>query len=169
MQKTFLFILLFAFGQTIWTQRSPDRLSAEEQRLSDELRKDQEYLNIDCGRRPAGAHTDRDTSYRLKAHEAFNKGNEKSKLKKSCGTKEGDPIFSYLMVERGKATLFVDTSQDDFGRKRVYSYQCSEVDIGVYFNDLNLGKMIFEKNETDEIKGRRVALRCVAGMKEIIF
>lgn len=172
MKKTFLLIFFLTFAQSIWTQRTIEPLSQEEQRLSEELKKDQEYVQISLGRRQASRSTDIDTSYRLKALEAFNIGNEKLKLKKSRGTKEGDPIFSYLTVEKGKAQVFIDTLQDDFGPKRVYFYNCGELDIGIYFFDLKAGKMVFRKagtDEIDEIKDGQVALRCIAGEKEIIF
>lgn len=169
MKKICLLIFCLLFIQNVFGQRTREPLSAEEQKLSDELKNDKEYIEVSCNRRSAISNSDRDTSYRLKAIEAFTKAGEKSKLKKSCGTVEGDPIFSYLTVEKGKAKFFIDTSQDDFGPRRVYAYECSQFDIGIYFNDLKAGRMVFQKIESSEGKDRQTVLRCLADSKELIF
>jgi len=168
MKKAFLLIFCLLFIQSIWAQRIKEPLSADEQKLSDELKNDQEYIQVGCERRPT-SNSDRDTSYRLKAIQAFTKAGEKSKLKKTCGTVEGDPIYSYLTVEKGKAQFFIDTSQDYFGPRRVYAYPCSQLDIGIYFNDLKAGKMVFQKMENSEEKDRQIVLRCLVDSKEFIF
>jgi Domain of unknown function (DUF4362) len=169
MKKVCLLIFCLLFVQNIWGQRTREALSNDEQKISDELKKDKVYVQLSCERRLSSANPDRDTSYRLKAIAAFKEEGEKLKLKKTCGTIEGDPIFSYLTIEKGKAQFFIDTSQDDFGQKRVYSYQCSKLDIGIYFNDLKVGRMVFEKIESSEEKDHQIVLRCLADSKEFIF
>lgn len=167
MKKVCLLIICLVFIQNVWGQRIREPLSEDEQKLSDELKKDRDFLPIGCERRPTAKQAD--INLKLKALEAFKKEGQKSKLKKSCGTVEGDPIFSYLTVEKGKASIFIDTSQDDFGPQRVYSYQCGELDIGIYFNDLKQGRMVFQKIDGSEIKDQQIVLRCMADKKEVIF
>ena len=167
MKKIGFLIICLVLIQNVWAQRTGEPLSEDDQKLSDELKKDQDFLQIGCERRQTVKGADMDL--RLKALEAFKEERQKSKLKKSCGTIEGDPIFSYLKVEKGKASIFIDTSQDDFGPKRVYSYQCSELEIGIYFNDLKQGKMVFQKIDSSQIKDQKIVLRCVSDKQEIIF
>lgn len=169
MKQIFLLVFFLAFAQNIWTQRTPEPLSEAEQKLIAELGRDQEFVQVTCERRHVKSSADSDASTRLKTLDAYKNGKEISKLKKSCGTIEGDPIFSYLTVEKGKASIIIDTSWDKFGPKRVYSYQCSELDIGTYFNDLKTGRMFFQKARTDEVRDERATLRCIAGAEEIIF
>ena len=170
MKKAFLLIFCLLFIQNAWDQRTKAPLSAEEQKLADELKNDREYIEVSCERRfAAAANSDRDSSYRLKAVQALTGAGEKSKLKKTCGTVEGDSIYSYLTVEKGKARFFIDSSQDDFGPRRVYASVCSELDIGIYFNDLKAGAMVFQKMESGEGKDRQLFLRCLADSKEFIF
>jgi hypothetical protein len=169
MKKICLLIFCLLFVQNVFGQRTRAPLSADQQKLKDELKNDQEYIEVSCDRRSTVPNPDRDTSYRLKAIQAFTQTGEKAKLKKTCGTVEGDPIYSYLTVEKGKAKVFIDTSQDDFGPKRVYAYECSELDIGIYFNDLKAGKMVFQKIENSEEKDHQMVLRCLADSKELFF
>jgi hypothetical protein len=169
MKKICLLIFCLLFVQDVWAQRKREPLSADQQKLKDELINDREYIEVSCDRRSTTPNPDRDTSYRLKAIQAFTEAGEKSKLKKTCVTVEGDPIYSYLTVEKGKAQFFIDSSQDDFGPKRVYAYQCSQLEIGIYFNDLKAGRMVFQKIENSEGKDRQIVLRCLADSKEFIF
>jgi len=169
MKKICLLIFCLLFIQNIFGQRVREPLSEDEQKLSDKLKNDKEYVQVSCAKSAFPYNPDRDTSYRLKAIQSFTESGEKSKLKKSCGTVEGDPIFSYLTVEKGKAQFFIDTSQDDFGPKRVYSYECSQLEIGIYFNDLKAGKMVFQKIESSEGKDYQIVLRCLADSKDFIF
>ncbi|MCC6329289.1 MAG: DUF4362 domain-containing protein [Acidobacteria bacterium] len=167
MKSLLLLISFLVLVQYIWPQRTPEPLSHEEQRLVAELRTDQAYLQVSCRGRRTVASADKDASYRLNALEAFAGGNKRSKLKKACITKEGDPILSYLTVDNGKASIVIDTSQDEFGPKRVYSYQCGELAIGIYFRDLKSGRLVFQK--TAKIEGGQATLQCIAGPKEIFF
>lgn len=169
MKKIILLIFCLVFIQTVSGQRTKESLSAEEQKLSDELRQDQEYVQVSCERRQVVINPDKDTSYRLKSVQAFQGEGEIQKLKKSCGTIEGDPITSYLTVEKGKARVFIDASQDKFGPKRVYAYQCSALDIGIYFNDLKAGTMVFQKIDAGAGKDQKLVLRCLADSRDIIF
>lgn len=107
MKKACLLIFCLLFIQNIWAQQTREPLSEDEQKLSDELKNDREFIRINCERRGIAVNPDRDTSYRLKAIRAFTEAVEKSKLKNSCGTVEGDPIFSYLTVEKGKAKVLL--------------------------------------------------------------
>lgn len=164
-----LVIFCLMLVQNAQAQRPKKPLSENEQRLSDELKNDKDFVAVGCGRRQTADAADRDESYKLKAVQAFRGEGEKLKLKKRCGTVEGDPIFSYLTVERGKAAIFIDTSLDDFGPQRVYSYQCGEFDFGVYFNDLKAGRMVFQITGDTNVTNDDAALRCLADQKEIIF
>src|SRR5215213_5986094 len=147
MKSVYLLILCLVFVQPVRSQRTRQPLDEAERQLRDELKKDADFVAVDCWRRAKAKTEDKDTSYRLKAVDAYRQEGEKIKLKMSCGTKEGDPIFSYLTVEKGIASIFIDTSQDDFGPQRVYFYKCSEFEIGVYFNDLKIGRMVFQTIE----------------------
>ena len=169
MKKVCLLIFCLIFVQNVWAQRPKRPLPAEEQKLSDELKNDKDFVAVGCQRRHTADTADRDMSYKLKAVQAYREEGEKIKLKKACGTVEGDPIFSYLTVEKGKASIFVDTSQDDFGPQRVFSYQCDEFDFGVYLNDLKAGRMVFQTTGDADIKDGSPALRCMVDQKEIIF
>jgi len=169
MKKICLLIFCLVFVQNIWAQRIRQPLSEEEQKLSDELKKVKDFVAVDCLRKQTAEAADRDISYKLKAVQAYREAGEKIKLKKVCGTIEGDPIFSYLTVEKGKAVIFIDSSQDDFGPQRVYSYQCTGFEIGVYYNDLKTGSMFFQIIEKPNVKDGYISLRCMADNKEIIF
>lgn len=148
-------------------QRVPSSLSDAEQRLSDEMKLDNEFEQIGCQRRPT-AKTDGE-GRRHKAFEAFLRQEGKIKIKQICGTIEGDPILSYLTVERGKASIVVDGSEDKFGPGRVSTYECDKLEIGRYFNDLKLGRMVFEKIDSTHVTGQEIALRCLANNIELIF
>ncbi len=169
MKKICILIFCLILIQSVSGQRTKAPLSEAEQKLSDGLKNDMDFVAVECGRRQTAASADRVASYKLKAFLAFSGEGEQIKLKKTCGTIEGDPVFSYLTVEKGKASIFIDTSQDDFGPQRVYSYQCVEFEIGIYFNDLKQGKMVFQAIADADFKNGQTALRCLADKKEIIF
>jgi hypothetical protein len=169
MKKVCLLIFCLIFVLHAAAQPTREPLSEAERKLSDELKNDKDFVAVDCWLRRSENTADRDASYKLKAVQAFRGEGEKINLKKRCGTKEGDPIFSYLTVEKGRASIFVDTSQDEFGPQRVFSYQCEELDFGVYFNDLKAGRMVFQITDAANLKNDYPAVRCMAGKKEIIF
>ena len=171
MVKNLLAIIgcLFIF-QNIAAQETRKPLSADEIKLKEELRADKEFFQVDCrGRRPADEPVEADAKTRLKVFEAFESGNKSSKLKKTCSTIEGDPIYSYLMVEDGKASVVIDTSEDPFGAKRVFSYRCDDLAVGRYFHDEKARKFVFERVETGQLKDWQFILRCSAGEREFVF
>jgi len=169
MTKTWLWIFLLMFIANVQAQQRVEQVSVEDIKLSDELKKDAEYIQVDCGLRPSAVNREKDSTFRLKAVEVFAQDGEKTKLKKTCGTVEGDPIFSCLLLEKGKATMFIDSTQDKFGHRRITSYLCMELDLGHYFNDLKAGKMVFRKVENANITNDSLVLRCGSNNNEVYF
>lgn len=162
-------IFLVCSVASLQAQRTTDSVGIDELRLSQSLRQDSEYQLVNCAQRPLGTLRDNGANFRLKAKEAFAKDGQQVKLKKVCPTREGTPVYSYLQVEKGKATLVIDSTQDKFGQQHVWSYLCSGLDLGRYFNDLKVGKMVFEKIEPPNIKDAEIALQCITNKGEIYF
>lgn len=110
-----------------------------------------------------------DTSYKLKVVQTYGGEGEKIKLKNTCPTKDAGPVFSYLTAEKGKVTIVVDYSQDEFGPNKVYTYQCSELEFGVFFDSREAKKFGFQKTDKTDVKDAVPVLRCVADRREVFF
>lgn len=168
--KPILFLLLiFALAMNVWTQNERNEPSPQEQKLSEELAADREYNQVGCAGYLKTANAEKSANYRRAAFEIFATGKLKKKLKRSCGTREGDPIVTYLAVENGTAIIYVDWTRDRFGPGRLFSYTCSNLDFGSYSVDQDGRAMVFQKKGAGKIKSEEVALRCVANAKEIVF
>ena len=169
MRKVCVLIFSLILGANVQAQNVRAELSDQEQVLSDRMRQDNEFEPVGCSRRPRAIDPSESTARRLKTFEALSRQHGKAKIKMTCGTKEGDPIFSYLTVEKGKASIVVDTSHDEFGPRRVTTYACDKLEIGRYFNDLKLGKMVFDPIDSTPAAGEQISLRCLANNIEVIF
>ena len=106
--------------------RRRGELTEQELKLRDELEKDASFKQISC-RQP-------NNEVRLLLYNAANSDNKNApvKVKRICGTIEGDPIPSYLTVAQGKITLVVDASRDEFGSMQIYSKECKSLTLGTY-------------------------------------
>ena len=169
MKMIYVLIFSLVLGINVQAQEVRAVLSDQEQELSERMRQDKEFGLVGCSRRRRAIDPSEGTARRLEALEALSLQDGKAKIKMTCGTIEGDPIFSYLTVEKGKASIVVDTSQDKFGPGRVTTYACDKLEIGRYFNDLKLGKMVFEQIDTSAVAAEQVSLRCLANNIELIF
>jgi hypothetical protein len=140
--------------------RQRGKLTEQELKLRDELEKDSSFKETDC----RGLNNE----VRLLLYNAANSEskNVTVKAKKICSTLEGDPIPSYLSVNKGKITLVIDTSRDEFGSMQLYSKTCESLTLGTYVmvKDEKGSRSEFKpihNSDKDEIKDKvSFVLRC---------
>lgn len=167
MKYLYLLIFCLAFFQNVFGQDTRKPLVEDDKRLIESLKTDVEFQEIRCWREET--ENNPEVTIRRTALEAFRLADREAKLKRTCHTIEGDPIFSYLIIKDGKASVVVDTTEDKFGSKQFFRYQCGRLAIGKYFYDENARKRIFEEIKDGDKKDRIIVLQCVAEEKEIIF
>ena len=169
MKSICFLIFCLTFFQSICAQDTRKPLSEEDQKLIRELKADAKFSTVDCVWEDDRRLLDAGRANRLKAFKIYKSGAGQLKLKQECHGIDGGPVYRYLTVEKGKAFLIIDTSEDNFGTKQVYQFACSDLQIGRYFHDKKTGAMTFEALGVKEIKDPTVFLRCSPEAESEIF
>ena len=168
MKHPYLLIFCLLLFQNAFGQETRKPLSENDKKLIEALKTDAEFQEIECWRERIEANK-REMDIKLSAFEAFKLADRQSKIKRTCYTLEGDPVFSYLTIKDGKASVVIDTTQDPFGSKQVFSYQCSKLILAKYTEDLEARKKTFEEIEPAAIKEQMIVLQCRTESKEFTF
>jgi len=163
----------FGLAPCLKTQeRAVVQLSEEERRLRDELEEDTSILKMDCV--PFSALEARNAKelaarslnnrIRLALYDAARSGMGVVKAQRRCGTDEGDPVVSYMIVEQGKIKFVDDYSRDSFSSRRVYAKTCDKLVLGLFVENKDKREIVFRRL-TDESKDKVAMILKCEGMQ----
>jgi hypothetical protein len=137
----------------------------EELKLRDELEADQSFLKLLCrvgegGQAPSSAAAKENLRIWRLVYEAARDAAQTVKAKYTCSTVEGDPITTYIIIEKGKAKIINDASRDYFGSLRVVSSNCDEFIVGTYRYHKNKRMMKFKPAAGGKFDGKSPSFQC---------
>lgn len=169
MKRLCLLIFCLILIQSVFGQDTRKLLTAEEVKLIKSLKDDDKFVRVSCQFFREEFMKKSDIDNRLLAFRSLQNKNKKFKIKRACGTREGDPIYAYLIVENGIASIIIDTSEDEFGSKQVYSYKCESLKIGKYHYDKQKEEMVFKKIEDKKLNEQKFILMCANEKSKLPF
>lgn len=169
MNKLRLLIFCLFLASNAWGQETEKPVSEDEIKLGEALKKDKEFVEVNCTSKATAEQIQKGAKLRMEAFEAVKKTEKKIKLKKACVASDGETVTSFLTIVNGKAQIVIDNQLDYYLRKRVLSFQCSEINPGLLVVDEKTKRRSFQKIESDKLKDQPVVLQCVAGDDEVVF
>lgn len=170
MKKAILFLLLIIFSQNNCNQNKTINFSEDNTKLRDSLKKDTEFVQVSCGIGQSDEITERESKIKLKAYQNLTNEEGTSKIKIMCKTIKDDPIYSYLTVLKGNASILIDESEDENGNKEITLYKCRDLEIGKFSLDEKTQEPMFQSLKSNELKDQsELSLRCLSGDEKILF
>lgn len=170
MKKAILFLLLIVFSQNNCNQKTTTNFSENSTKLRDSLKKDSEFVQLSCGIGQSDEIIEGESKIKLKAYQNLINKEETSKIKIMCKTIKDDPIYSYLTVQNGKASILIDESEGKNENKEITLYKCSDLEIGKFSFDEKTLETIFQSLKSNEIKDQKeLSLRCLSEDEKILF
>ena len=130
-----LLVLIMIITQINCIQNSIKFTGGADLKLRDSLKADSEFVSLNCAVGKSDEILKKESKIRLEAYQNFINKNGISKIKMECKTSDGDPIYSYLRIINGKASMLIDISEDKHGNKEVSFHECSDLKIGKYIYD----------------------------------
>ncbi len=170
MKNIILFMLVVVFTQNNCSQTATTNFSKDNTKLRDSLKQDSEFVQLSCGMGNSEETIKSESEIKLKAYQNFGNKEGTSKIKMMCKTTEGDPLYSYLTIQKGNASVLIDTSEDKNGNKEITLYKCRNLEIGKFSLDEKTQELIFQPLKNNELKEQKeLSLRCLSGNEKIIF
>ncbi|MGI8544954.1 MAG: hypothetical protein ACR2MD_15955 [Aridibacter sp.] len=165
-----LLLVFVIFSQNTCSQNPIEFSGGADIQLRDSLRKDSEFVQASCGIGQSDDIIEKESKIKLKAYQNFINNDGISKIKIKCETNEGDPIYSYLTVLKGEASILIDISEAKNVKKEVTLYKCRELEIGKFSLDEKTQESIFQVLNNSELEGQKeLSLRCLSKNEKILF